>query len=282
MIWNYECVSCYVSPSPVEGYEPVFRAYNGSNHLYIRSQQAHDELPENYTKEGLAFYISPGLLPGHSPLYTLYNQESDNTFCTIDETEKNLALNNGYIETPTLGFVTNVPGPGLVPLYRLYNSSIIDHYYTTNSEDLDLSAPKLNSEQLKALITEKLGAIASDCKIVFNDENYHIPTESLTQRMVNDFLAHQLQHISANPLPANDFVNLLKSHVTKETYRNGRKMLPYPLGVLWEKTTGKTSNIIAVYTGNENDPWGIRIVDPKSKEMHVPDNFNKDVDLIII
>ena len=49
----------------------------------------------------------------------------------------------GYSDEGTTGYVFSDQEPHSVPLYRLYNSKIFDHFYTTNEAEKDNAAAKL-------------------------------------------------------------------------------------------------------------------------------------------
>jgi hypothetical protein len=49
----------------------------------------------------------------------------------------------GYADEETTGFIFPTQELHTVPLYRLYNTAIVDHFYTTNAAERDNAAQNL-------------------------------------------------------------------------------------------------------------------------------------------
>jgi hypothetical protein len=72
-------------------------------------------------------------------LHRLYNPETGDHFYTTDWHESNIAQANGYRYEWVEAFVHKAsgwPGHPLTPLYRLYNPSTGDHFYTTDGDEM--------------------------------------------------------------------------------------------------------------------------------------------------
>lgn len=76
------------------------------------------------------------------PLYRMWNSNGDH-FYTISLDEVNTALKYGYVLENDNGLAVGdcypVATPGTMPLYRLWNPAISDHFYTTNSQERDVA-----------------------------------------------------------------------------------------------------------------------------------------------
>jgi hypothetical protein len=73
--------------------------------------------------------------PSWVPLGRLYNPGNGEHFYTANRQEGQRAIRQlGYTFEGVAGYVAAAPDPasGLVPLYRLYNPSSGDHFYTTS------------------------------------------------------------------------------------------------------------------------------------------------------
>ena len=44
--------------------------------------------------------------------------------------------NHGYVSEGIAGYCYPAPRSGLIPLYRYYQASVIDHFYTTNANEI--------------------------------------------------------------------------------------------------------------------------------------------------
>ncbi|MCP4136638.1 MAG: hypothetical protein GY754_37050 [bacterium] len=105
----------------------------------------------NYCNE--ARYTSPGLssldiltiqymygTPLRSAFFRLYSSSSGDHFYTISASEKDRAVKYfGYTFEGVEGYLykNQASMPNLVPLYRLHNGSVGDHFYTTSETDKD-------------------------------------------------------------------------------------------------------------------------------------------------
>jgi hypothetical protein len=76
----------------------------------------------------------------HDAFYRAYNPNADYHFFTTSRVEFDNAIRNGYLDE-TAGrtglYVSNLPQPGLSPIYRMYNLQTGRHYYTLSSFERD-------------------------------------------------------------------------------------------------------------------------------------------------
>jgi hypothetical protein len=97
-------------------------------------------LNANYALQSVAGLVFVTEEESTTPFYRLYNSAITDNFYTISTTERDLALQNGYIliTNDPLTYIYPTQICGSVPLYRLYNSVGQDNFYTTSeSERLD-------------------------------------------------------------------------------------------------------------------------------------------------
>ena len=138
VVWNYEGIEFYVPFHPNENYRPVYRVWNGEDHLYTTSNS--ELLPGGCWREGTAFYVGISQLPGHVPLYRLYDEEGGDHFYCISSSEKEQAIELlGFRDEGILGYV--LPGhlpfapDGFRPVFRSFHAVICDHFYTANCRE---------------------------------------------------------------------------------------------------------------------------------------------------
>ncbi len=75
-----------------------------------------------------------------TPTYRAYNPTIDSHFFTTNQAEFQAAIANGYLDetSDSSGFeLLNAPDPNATEVYRLYNISTGQHYYTTNRRERD-------------------------------------------------------------------------------------------------------------------------------------------------
>jgi len=49
--------------------------------------------------------------------------------------------NHGYTCEGVLGYISQQPIPGTVPVYRYWNVNVSDHFYTTNADEIGTTQP---------------------------------------------------------------------------------------------------------------------------------------------
>jgi hypothetical protein len=126
---------------------PLYRSWNPTitDHFYTADYGKHQNAIRNlgYTDEGIVGYLlsTQQQQPRNTvPLYRLWNPTITDHFYTTDSAERNNAIRNlGYANEGTVGYLyrINAQAPGTVPLYRLWNPTITDHFYTTDSAEGD-------------------------------------------------------------------------------------------------------------------------------------------------
>jgi hypothetical protein len=70
------------------------------------------------------------------PLYRLYKRSTDRHFYTMDVTERDTAVRNGFVFEGR-SYNVGTGDPSLIPVYRLYNRSRDYHFYTISAEERD-------------------------------------------------------------------------------------------------------------------------------------------------
>ncbi|KAJ3799052.1 hypothetical protein GGU11DRAFT_535224 [Lentinula aff. detonsa] len=123
---------------------PFLRAFSSSDndHFYTTSVSEMDNnalLGGVYTLEGVAAFLWSTPQPGTIPLYRLYNQNSTDHFYTMssDELPEIMAEGWAYDTAPnhTAGYVYPYSICGAAPIYRLFNPTVVDHFYTLDASE---------------------------------------------------------------------------------------------------------------------------------------------------
>ncbi|HBP01254.1 MAG: hypothetical protein UY41_C0042G0003 [Candidatus Moranbacteria bacterium GW2011_GWE1_49_15] len=124
---------------------PIYRFYSPSNgdHFYTISETEKNKLVANPTffkYEGEVFYAYPdsSVDPALSPVYRFYNSTTGDHLYTILENEKESLLNNagsGYVYEGTAFYAYVEELSGTLPVYRFYDSSSGDHFYTISENE---------------------------------------------------------------------------------------------------------------------------------------------------
>jgi hypothetical protein len=123
---------------------PFYRLYNSDyhDHFYTTSR-AEDQEARNkygYQDEGTACYVySDNSYDDRlAKFYRLYNPDKHDHFYTTDRAEARQARRKyGYNDEGTACYVYKHDSydNNLVPLYRLYNPDVVDHFYTTSDNE---------------------------------------------------------------------------------------------------------------------------------------------------
>ena len=130
-----EGTAFYAFTSQADGTIPIYRSLNGTtgDHFYTASDTEKDAT--GYTYEGVAFYAYATQIDGTSPVYRFRNPLTGDHFYTASAAEKNALQNNpqwGYVYEGTAFYVFESQADGTSPVYRFFNASNGDHFYTAS------------------------------------------------------------------------------------------------------------------------------------------------------
>ena len=117
----------------------VFRFYNAAagDHFYTTDRNGEVALQSGYVAEGFAFrVITQTNVAGTSPVYRLFKSLSsglsDHFYTASFNEAANAATRLGYAFENVLGYLYNSARARTVPVYRYFNPTTVDHFYTTN------------------------------------------------------------------------------------------------------------------------------------------------------
>jgi hypothetical protein len=98
--------------------------------------------------EGDSFNLYPNYNNGGPAVYSLVNPNSSNldNLLTTNADEIQNAKNQGYIVTEILGYASPQGQPNTFPVYRYYNPSKNDHFYTADWNELGSGSQGYNYE----------------------------------------------------------------------------------------------------------------------------------------
>lgn len=139
--YKSEGVVCYV-PSPV----PLHRYWNSKigDHFYTTNYNELRSGKNGWTYEGIQAKILSYQQPGSIPLYR-YWVGKDHFYTTnineIGTSTTGKLGKHGYKSEGTTGYCYPSPAAGLIPLYRYWNSRIVDHFYTTDKNEIGTTTP---------------------------------------------------------------------------------------------------------------------------------------------
>jgi cytolysin (calcineurin-like family phosphatase) len=141
LIWRQGYSKSFFIPENVILYR--CRNIRDNNHFYTTSLSEVDYiLQHGYVLENTPclVYSSKKSDPDHLiPLYRLYNAGVDDHLYTTSDEERNHCINNLKFSDEGIQcyvFDADLRGvDGLVPLYRLYNKDLHDHFYTTSEAE---------------------------------------------------------------------------------------------------------------------------------------------------
>ncbi len=172
--YAYEGAAFWAYTSQVSGTVPVYRFLNSKNsdHFYTASSGEKDALINNpawgYNYEGVAFFVFPSQVSDTSAVYRFFNASNGDHFYTASSSEKNElnlapvfrfvnyssgdhfytasnaeksvlanASASGYTYEGIAYYARTSQTSGTTPVYRLFNSSTGDHFYTAGSAEKD-------------------------------------------------------------------------------------------------------------------------------------------------
>ena len=100
-----------------------------------------------YVAEGITGYIFPTQEIQTVPLYRSYQPSVIDHFYTVDKAESDNSVTKlGYSYEGITGYVFPPSGsscPGAAPLYRAYQPTIYDHFYTMSAPERDNAVANL-------------------------------------------------------------------------------------------------------------------------------------------
>ncbi|GAV99881.1 protein [Lentinula edodes] len=119
---------------------PFLRAYasTGTDHFYTTNSTEMNNAQGSYSFEGDAAFLWSTQEASTVPLYRLFNQNLNDHFYTMDANESNEALSSGYAfdtDSHIAGYVYPYSICGASPIYRLYSSTLADHFYTLSQNE---------------------------------------------------------------------------------------------------------------------------------------------------
>jgi len=133
-----EGTAFYAPTSQVDGSIPVYRSFSSSigNHLYTTSDS--EKNAPGFSYEGIAFYAFASQVSGTAPVYRFYSSTTGDHFYSASDAEKTALVNNpqwGYAYEGVAFYVYANQTDGASPVYRFYNSSTGDHFYTAAADE---------------------------------------------------------------------------------------------------------------------------------------------------
>lgn len=118
---------------PPTGWGPLYRYYNSAttDHFYTRDWSELGSGKNGYIYEFPEGQIAGTQLAGTVPLYRLYYPNRDHYY-TVNAVDKSNAQAAGWTYEGVAGYVLppNSTQTGARPVYRYWNASVYDHFYT--------------------------------------------------------------------------------------------------------------------------------------------------------
>ena len=123
--------------------KPIYRFYNSASgaHFFTASDVEKNYVQSNlasFNLEGEAFYGVQSTETGLTPIYRFYNRVNGAHFFTADATEKDSVIANLssiYNYEGEAWYVRTVATSGWTPVYRMYNSTVGAHFYTSSDSE---------------------------------------------------------------------------------------------------------------------------------------------------
>ncbi|KAJ6614560.1 hypothetical protein B0H10DRAFT_2044584 [Mycena sp. CBHHK59/15] len=120
---------------------PLYTAYTSKylDHFYSTSISQITAVvgSQGYAFEGVAARVFATQELSTVPFYHVFQNVVIDSFYTISTTERDLALQNGYISGSTDAYIYPTQICGSIPFFRLYNSAATEHFYTTSASVCD-------------------------------------------------------------------------------------------------------------------------------------------------
>ena len=142
--YSREGIAFYSYSTQAAGTLPVYRFINTNtgDHFFTISENEKNNLINNpsfgYKLEGAGFYANSSQAPDTYPIYRFRHSISGDHFYTANENEKNTLLNNpqwNYILEGTGFYANKTQINETLPVYRFYNASNGDHFYTISENE---------------------------------------------------------------------------------------------------------------------------------------------------
>ncbi|KAJ7859907.1 hypothetical protein B0H13DRAFT_2355889 [Mycena leptocephala] len=114
---------------------PFYRQYNPTvvDHFYTNDITNLNAVVATYPVQGVAALVFITQEESTVPFYRLYSAALTDNFYTINTTERDSALNNGYVfGNDPFNFIYPTQICGSVPFYRLNHEKKFDNFYTTS------------------------------------------------------------------------------------------------------------------------------------------------------
>ncbi|HEX8974751.1 MAG TPA: SpoIID/LytB domain-containing protein [Patescibacteria group bacterium] len=205
------------------GTVPVYRFFNSgtSKHFYTALEDEKNSLLNNpqwgFAPEGIAFYANASKTGSEVPVYRFNNPTTNDHFYTASESEKNSiaqipvyrfysptnghhfytalesekniisnTAQSGYVPEGIAFYAYNSQISGTSPVYRFYNSSSSDHFYTISEDEKNSlinsqSGYSFEGVAFYAFTTQTNGS--SPVYRLFNQNNYdHFYTISASEK----------------------------------------------------------------------------------------------------
>jgi len=152
---GYKCegVLGYAYPAQ-HNVKPVYRYWLAANSDHFYTHEAseigvHEQGQagkHGYVSEGIAFHVFTHHHHGLVPVYRYWKADFHDHFYTanaaeIGTTQQGQAGNHGYTCEGVLGYVSPTAFHGGIPVYRYWQESSHDHFYTTNASEINATNP---------------------------------------------------------------------------------------------------------------------------------------------
>jgi hypothetical protein len=151
--FKFEAVAGYAYPAQSD-IVPVFRYWLESTHDHFYTTNAGEIGTTTagqtgnfgFKSEGTAFFVWSHPHNGLVPVYRYNHPQNHDHFYTTNVGEIGTAVvgqagNHGYVAEGVLGYVSPNPFHGGVPIYRYWQESTKDHFYTTNAGEIGKTNP---------------------------------------------------------------------------------------------------------------------------------------------
>ena len=145
--------ACYNGESKL-AFAPLFRYWSGKDHFYTTNwDEIGQVIPGRRGKHG---FVAEGIAcmlvtrktsyGGPIPLFRYFKAAGVDHFYTTNSGEIGKTMhgqlgNHGYRSEGIAGYCYPKPTKDTVPLYRYWNPSITNHFYTTNTAEIGTTTP---------------------------------------------------------------------------------------------------------------------------------------------
>lgn len=108
--------------------------------------------------------------------------------------------------------------------------------------------------------------------IYLADAEYFCPTQKVAQEIIKASKVDQRSYIMEIH-DCDDFAHLLKSAFIEDAYDNGRRSMPYALGIVWGSKPAHAMNVIVVSGGAD---FTVRLIEPQNGKLYKPQHKKLD------